>query len=243
MKIIPVLDVLNGVAVHAVRGQREQYKPLKSVLCPSSDPVEVAFVFKSLGFDCLYLADLDAILGGLTNYTLYKKIKTRANIELMVDAGISDIEKAENVLKAEVSKIVIGTETLNDLAFIKESIESFGKNRVIVSLDLKEGRLVSRSELISLIKPHQFAAELEKVGVTTIIVLDLARVGTECGVDKSMIYDIFFGTRLEVIIGGGIRGIQDIDELRKMGVSGVLIATALHNGKLKVKELRSAGFL
>lgn len=62
MEIIPVIDILNGVVVHGVRGEREKYEPIKSVLCNSSDPLEVANVFKELGFKSLYVADLDSIL-------------------------------------------------------------------------------------------------------------------------------------------------------------------------------------
>lgn len=243
MKIIPVIDVLNGVAVHAVRGLRKQYQPLKSILCPSSDPVEVASEFKSLGFDYLYLADLDAILGGPANFTLYNGIKDTTDIDMMVDAGISDKEKAEKMLEAGVSKMVIGTETLNDLTFVNESIKSFGKNRVIVSLDLKEGKLVSVSEAVKSMKPLHLATELQKIGVTSVIVLDLARVGAYRGVDKSMIKDVLDKTRLEVWVGGGIRGINDLEELRDMGVYGALLATALHVGKLTAKELKSFGFI
>jgi len=243
LKIIPVLDVLNGVAVHAVRGQRTQYKPLKSVLCPSSDPVEVASVFKSLGFDSLYLADLDAITGEVANYILYNEIKAKTNIDLMVDAGISNREKAEKVFDAMVSKIVIGTETLNNLDFVSEAIKTFGKSRVIVSLDLKEEKLVGVSEAIRSMKPLHLVTELEKGGVTTIIVLDLARVGTQSGVNKSMIKDILDKTNLDVWVGGGIQGIEDLEDLKSIGVSGALIATALHVGKLTAKELKSAGFI
>ena len=67
MKIIPVIDVLNGIAVHGIQGERKQYKPLKSLLCRSFKPTEIAYAFELLGFDSLYLADLDAILGKSTN--------------------------------------------------------------------------------------------------------------------------------------------------------------------------------
>ncbi len=182
-------------------------------------------------------------LGGPANYTLYDEIKTKANIDLMVDAGISDREKAEKVLKAGVSKMVIGTETLNDLAFVNESIKSFGKSRVIVSLDVKEGKLESISDVIRSMNSLSLATRLQNMGVSTVIVLDLARVGAKCGVNKSMIKDVCDRTNLDVWVGGGIRGIKDIEELRNIGVSGALIATALHAGKLTAKKLKSAGFI
>ncbi|NIV10372.1 MAG: HisA/HisF family protein, partial [Aliifodinibius sp.] len=85
MKTIPVLDVLNGVIVHAVGGKREKYYPVKSVLCASSDPVNVALTFRSLGFDELYMADLDAILSNHANFSIYKQIKAVTDLNLMVD--------------------------------------------------------------------------------------------------------------------------------------------------------------
>lgn len=243
MKVIPVLDVLNGLAVHAIRGQRENYRPLRSVLLPSSDPVTIASLFKSVGFDSLYLADLDAIQGGASSIVLYNRIKTKAKIDLMIDAGISNIEKADLVLKAGVSKIVVGTETLHDLAFISQSIKSFGEQRVIVSIDLKEGKLLSISDAIRSMEPLALTVELDKMGVTTVIVLDLARVGAESGVDESLMKAILERTQLEVFVGGGIRNIKDLVELRKIGVSGALVATALHTGNLTVEKLKSASFM
>jgi phosphoribosylformimino-5-aminoimidazole carboxamide ribotide isomerase len=64
VKIIPVIDVLGGRVVHAVRGRRKEYQPLKSTLCASTDPVDVAAALKALGFGELYVADLDAITRG-----------------------------------------------------------------------------------------------------------------------------------------------------------------------------------
>ncbi|HKM59743.1 MAG TPA: HisA/HisF-related TIM barrel protein, partial [Candidatus Bathyarchaeia archaeon] len=64
MKVIPVIDILNGIVVHAVRGKRREYQPLQSSICNSIEPLEIAKTFKTLGFSELYIADLDAITGG-----------------------------------------------------------------------------------------------------------------------------------------------------------------------------------
>ena len=71
LKIIPVIDVLGGVVVHAVRGRRKEYQPLKSGLCESTDPVDVAAALKALGFSELYVADLDAITRGQANFAVF----------------------------------------------------------------------------------------------------------------------------------------------------------------------------
>jgi phosphoribosylformimino-5-aminoimidazole carboxamide ribotide isomerase len=243
MKIIPVIDVLNGVAVHGVRGERERYQPLKSALCRSTDPLDIASTFGSLGFGSLYLADLDAILGKSANFNVYRQIMTETRLDLMVDAGIADITRAEEVLATEVSKIVVGSETLESLDFLGQAVKAFGEDRVVVSIDLKEGKVLSVSEAIASMDAVSFAQELGKIGVDQIILLDLDRVGTEHGINLALLRSVLEKTGVTVLVGGGIRSIQELEELRKLGVSGALVATILHNGKLEVDELKSAGFL
>ena len=243
MKIIPVIDVLNGIAVHGIRGERKKYQPLKSLLCNSSDPVDIAASFEKLGFSSLYLADLDAILNNSPNYATYKQITDNTSLALMVDAAISNINRAENVLETGVSTIVIGSETLTSLDFVKNAVNEFGKNKVVVSIDQKNGKLLSTSDSIRSLDAVSFAEQLEALGVCQIILLELDRVGTEHGTNFSLMNKIQKTTKLEVIVGGGIRSIQEMKDLREAGVSGALVATVLHNGKVTVDDLRSADFL
>jgi len=243
MKVIPVIDVLNGVAVHGIRGERERYQPLKSILCRSADPLEIALTFESLGFSSLYLADLDAILGKSANFNIYRQIMTKTSLDLMVDAGIADITSAEKVLATEVSKIVIGSETLDSLDFLGQAVKVFGEDKIVVSIDRKEGKVLSVSEAIASMDAVSFAQKLASIGVRQIILLDLDRVGTEHGINLTLLRNVLETTGVEVLVGGGIRSLQELEELRKLGVSGALVATILHNGKLDVDELKSASFL
>lgn len=243
MKIIPVIDVLNSIAVHGIRGKRNHYKPLKSVLCDSVNPRDVASTFDSLGFGGLYLADLDAILGKSINFEVYRDIVAKTNLELMVDAGIADIMKAEKVLAAGVSKIVIGTETLNSLHFVSEAIQTFREDPIVVSIDRKEEKTLSLSEAVAKMDVTSLSHKLSSLGVRQIILLDLDRVGTERGISHSVLSNILGDNELEVFVGGGIGSIPELQELEELGVSGALVATVLHNGRVTVDELKTANFL
>ena len=243
MKIIPVIDVLNGIAVHGIRGERRHYQPLKSLLCKSADPLEIAAAFESLGFSSLYLADLDAILGKSANFSVYSKIMTTTCLDLMVDAGTSDITKAEKVLKTNVPKIVIGSETLKSLDFVSQAVGTFGEDKIVVSIDQKKGKLLSDSEAIASMEAVSFGKKLASVGVRQIILLDLDRVGTEHGINLSLIRTILEQTGVDLLVGGGIKSLCELEDLRSLGVSGALVATVLHNGKVTVDELKSTGFL
>ena len=76
-----------------------------------------------------------------------------------------------------------------------------------------------------------------------VILLDLGRVGTECGVDLELIKKIVENTEIGVLVGGGVRSLAELDHLSQLGVIGVLVATVLHDGTLSIDELKSAGFL
>jgi phosphoribosylformimino-5-aminoimidazole carboxamide ribotide isomerase len=243
LKVVPVIDVLGGVAVHAVRGRRSEYQPLKSVLCTSAKPLDVALAFKALGFSELYIADLDAIMGGHPNFSILKQIADTTGLSLMVDAGIADLERAEKLLKSHVSKVIIGTETLPSISFVGEAVKSLGKEQVVVSLDLKGEKVISGVELGNLGNPLDVLREIQEIGVEQIILLDLARVGSGEGVNMSLLIEILKNRKVRVLVGGGVRDITDLVELRNMGVFGVLVATALHSGKITLAELKQAGLL
>jgi phosphoribosylformimino-5-aminoimidazole carboxamide ribotide isomerase len=243
LKVVPVIDILNGVAVHAVRGRRSEYQPLKSVLCTSADPLDVALAFKALGFSELYIADLDAIMGGHPNFSILEQITDKTGLRLMVDAGIADIERVEKLLKSHVSKVIIGTETLPSFSFVREAVKSLGKEQVVVSLDLKGEAVLSGFELGKLGNPLDVLREIQEMGVEQIIMLDLVRVGSGEGVNMPLLTEILKNRKVKVLVGGGVRGVADLLELRTVGVFGVLVATALHSGKITLAELKQAGLV
>lgn len=243
MKIIPVIDVLDGRVVHAVRGRRKEYQPLKSTLCASTDPVDVAAALKALGFSELYVADLDAITRGQANFSIFKNIADKTGLELMVDAGIDALKKAENVLESHVSKVIIGTETLPSTSLVAEAIGLFGSEKVMVSLDLIGDRVLSRLETGALTKPLALLRKFQEAGVSQIIVLDLVRVGSGEGVNVPFLREVLRNIKVDVYVGGGVREMKDLMELKDIGVFGVLLATALHSGKISPEELKQAGLL
>jgi phosphoribosylformimino-5-aminoimidazole carboxamide ribotide isomerase len=243
MKIIPVMDVLDGVVVHAVRGARSEYKPLKSALCTSAEPLDVALTFKALGFSELYVADLDAIMGKRPDFSILKQIADTTGLRLMVDAGTADVERAEKLLRSHVSHVIIGTETLPSIGFVGKAIEVFGRECVVVSLDLRGEKVNSGFELGRLRDPVSLLREFQRIGVEQIIVLDLAKVGSETGVNMPILREALRNVDGKVYVGGGVRDAKDLVDLKNVGVFGVLIATALHSGRISVEDLKRAGFL
>jgi phosphoribosylformimino-5-aminoimidazole carboxamide ribotide isomerase len=241
VKVVAVIDILDGVAVHAVRGVRKEYKLLKSVLCESADPLAVAKAFQKLGFKELYIADLNAITGNHDNFKVLEMIAFETGLQLMVDAGVNDLRTAKEVIQQGASKVIVGTETLISIAFVEEAIQTLGLQHVIVSLDMKNGQLLSKLDPREFSDPIHVLREFQRIGLTQAILLDLARVGSQEGVDVAFLRKVLDRVDLEVFVGGGVRDVNDLVKLKELGVYGVLLATALHSGKISVEELKLAG--
>ena len=245
MKVIPVLDIMGGKVVHAKGGRRDKYRPLKSVLCLTPDPVSLSLKLRELGFKEAYVADLDAIAGADPSFSFYSHIRSRSSLDLMVDAGISSLDDVSALIEGGVSKAVIGTETLRSLEFVRRAVEQFGSERIVVSLDVKKGNVVGGSELISSMEPVSAAKNIELMGVTDIIVLDLDRVGSGGGVNLQILRQILnaVSAGIKVYVGGGVKDFSGLLELNQIGVFGALVATALHKGVVKVDGLKAVGFM
>lgn len=242
LKVIPVIDILNGVVVHAVKGLRSQYQPLKSTITKSTAPLEVAQAFKALDFSELYMADLDAIVDCSSNFDTLKHIVDETGLCLMVDAGITSQSRAKLLLKTGVTKLVIGTETLTSKTFIAQAVKQLGSDRVVVSVDLKDDKVLTKPQFDGHTDPICLLKELRAMGVGQVIVLDLTRVGSGEGVNMVLLKEAI-DLGLEVYVGGGVRDIQDLIELKTSGVTGALVATALHRGKISMVDLKREGFV
>jgi HisA/HisF family protein len=178
------------------------------VLCKSVEPLEVAKIFKKLGFSELYVADLDAIIDCSTNFQALKHIADETGLKLMVDAGVTTIERAQSLLKSGASKLVIGTETLQNKSFVSEAARVFGSDRVIVSLDLKGDKVLVREGFDGSMNFMNLLGEFKGMGVSEVIVLDLTRVGSGEGVNVNFLKKVLEAVPMKVYVGGGVREIK-----------------------------------
>jgi phosphoribosylformimino-5-aminoimidazole carboxamide ribotide isomerase len=243
LKVIPVIDILNKIVVNAVRGIRKEYQPLQSILTKSVEPSEVALTFKNFGFSDLYVADLDAIIDCATDFNILKNISDETDLKLLVDAGVTSIERAQKLLNSGVSKLIIGTETLQKESFVSDAVRLFGSERVVVSLDLKGNKILVKLGFDGCIDPFCLLGQFKEMGVSQIIVLDLLRVGSGEGVNVDFLKKVIAEVGIDVYVGGGVRDINDLVELKNLGVSGALVATALHTGKISIDQLKQKNLI
>ena len=237
MRILPVLDLMNGVVVRGVAGRRAEYRPVVSRLTASCRPLDVAGAFHAhFGLTELYLADLDAIAGAAPALSVYAGL-WGAGFRLWVDAGLRTAD-AEPLLHAGVEGIVAGLETLPGPETLAHLCREWGE-RIVFSLDLKEGRPLGKPDTWGGGDAWSVAAEAVAAGVRRLLVLDLARVGVNegSGTEELCIRLARTYPGLEVAAGGGVRDRADLERLRAGGVRAVLVASALHDGRLRREDL------
>ncbi|SPF36717.1 conserved hypothetical protein [Candidatus Desulfosporosinus infrequens] len=251
-RVIPAIDLMGGVVVHGVKGERKNYQPVKSILSESAEffPIVEAFVRK-LGLREYYIADLDAIMFSmqkdhlnLITHTRTEGLNTLGMISFMVDAGVFNLEGVRKILKTGIDQAIIGTETLPSLTTLQDIINCYGADRLVVSLDSKDSKVISAAPELSNMGVPQALCLLREFGIRHYILLELQKVGTSAGLNKELIkeclsvLDVQFQERgSSFFIGGGVSGYEDLHWLREMGVSGAIVATALHDGRLTSQNL------
>jgi len=238
-RIIPVIDILNSEAVHAVKGERKNYKPLKSVLINSSDPLAI---IKKINHKYLikevYIADLDAILRRKPNFSLLIKILKLPEIKIMIDPGIIS---TKNILEYSIyglDSLILGLETIKNLGVISDCLEIIGPQKTIVSIDMYKEVIQTNVKEIKKQHPIEIIKKVDELGVKKIILLDLYKIGQKIGGIPPLYQEVREKFNGQIIVGGGIRDVRDIELYKQENFSGVLIGTALYDGTIEIEKLR-----
>ena len=224
IKKVPVLDLKQGQAVSGKSGMRDTYSPLRTVFAPSANPIEIANGLKLNGADELYIADLDLIESKGHNINDVKMVNTI--IPVMLDAGVKDFDSFTFFLDYAY-KIIVPTETIESLEEFEKIFAKYPKERIVISVDVKNNELFSRNLDITL---KEFKEFLKVIDPNEIILLDITGVGTEKGYNKELL-DEFSDLKDRLIIAGGLNK-ESVGELEKIGIKKVLVGTALHSGEI-----------
>jgi len=237
MRILPVLDLMNGAVVRGIGGRRSEYRPVVSRLVASADPADVAAAFRShLGLAELYVADLEAIAGGAPALPTYSRLR-RLGFTLWVDAGVRNRERTD-ALRTEGVGVVAGLETVAGPGALEDILAAHA-GRVVFSLDLRDGVPLGDRTAWDGADAWAVAQRAVALGARRILVLDLARVGGGSGTGTDALCGrlVRAWPGIEVWAGGGVRDLADLRCLRDAGVTAALVASALHNETITASDL------
>ena len=235
MRLIPVIDLMRGQAVRAVRGERSTYQPLRSQLCVGAEPVVVArALLRHCRGQTLYVADLDGLQGGEVQVAvLTALLRELPRCELWLDAGFAD-RAAANTLLARMGELaprvtpVYASEALRNPAALQGLFDAADASGPVLSLDRRHGVHLDAAE----------AWQTPAAWPRRVIVMTLERVGAGCGPDLGTLAQVQARAPKAQLIGaGGVRSLADLAAARAAGAHAWLVASALHDGSIGADEL------
>jgi phosphoribosylformimino-5-aminoimidazole carboxamide ribotide isomerase len=231
IEIIPAIDIRQGRCVRLYQGNFEQ----ETVF--SDDPVEVALEWQSLGAPRLHIVDLDgAISGEVYNLDIITEIASAVLIPTQLGGGIRQLETIEQLLKAGIERVILGTAAVEDQGLIKQACQRF-RESIIVGIDAREGYISThgwRKE--TELEAVEFAQSMVELGVRRFIYTDINRDGTLTEPNFSATAELINAVKQPVIASGGISSLNHLKMLKSLGVEGAIVGKALYTGDIDLKQ-------
>lgn len=231
MVIYPAIDVKDGRCVRLVQGK------FNDVTVYSDDPVEMAFKWEKLGAEYLHVVDLDgARTGEPQNTAIISDIAVNLGIPVQLGGGIRSIEMIEILLCKGIQRVILGTSAVQDPELVKRAVKTF-ENNVVIGIDAKNGFVAIEGwAKTSNFTATGFAKKMEDLGAKTIIYTDISTDGMLTGPNLKAMEEMVKAVNIDIIASGGVSNVEDIKNLKDVGVSGAIIGKALYTGNIDLKQ-------
>lgn len=231
MKLYPAIDLLNKRCVRLYKGEY-------SKVTDYGDPVEMAKKWKAMGASFLHLVDLDGAKEGRScNLDVVEAIIKEAKIDVELGGGIRNLEKIEEILNLGVKRVILGSIALKNPDIVKEAINKFGSEKIVVGVDTKNFKVATNGWIESSdVDALEFAKVLEKNGVKYIIFTDISKDGTLSGINVEQTKTLVDNTNINIIASGGVKTIDDLRAANSIGCEGIIIGKALYENTIDLCE-------
>ncbi|MFC1908501.1 1-(5-phosphoribosyl)-5-[(5-phosphoribosylamino)methylideneamino]imidazole-4-carboxamide isomerase [Chloroflexota bacterium] len=231
MEIIPAIDLRGGRCVRLFQGDYNR----ETVF--SDDPLDIALKWQSLGASRLHIVDLDgAATGEIHNLEVITEIARAIIIPTQLGGGIRHLETVEELLKAGIERVILGTVAVENPELVKEACRKF-RESIIVGIDTRERSVATHGWLQGTeMEALDFARAMVKLGVQRFICTDISRDGTLTEPNFTAIEEMVNAVRVPVVAAGGVTSLSHLRILQKLGVEGVIIGKALYTGDIDVKQ-------
>lgn len=239
--LYPAIDLRRGRCVRLEKGRADR----ETVY--GGDPHGVAAGFVAAGARWIHVVDLDAAFGDGSNRALIRDLASSLDVRVQTGGGLRSEADLEEVLESGVARAVIGTAAIENPALVRRAVERWGADRIAVGLDARGRRPAARGWLEeSGTDLFDLARSLVDAGVRTIIHTDIERDGMMMGPNLPLSAELAAHAGAEVIVSGGMRGMQDVDAVAAAaregrGIAGAIIGKAIYEGALDLRAALEAG--
>jgi phosphoribosylformimino-5-aminoimidazole carboxamide ribotide isomerase len=234
MMLIPAIDLRGGRAVRLVKGEADKECAYDRA------PTEFAAEFVGAGARYLHVIDLGAAFGEAPSTEDVRAIIARAGVPVQVGGGIRSLERVRELLDMGADRLIVGTKALGDPAFLEAAVRVGGAERIMVSIDIKDGKVgVDGWRTTTDFDGAALGARFRTHGIARVLVTAIERDGTFLGPNIDLWLDVARATGMRVIGAGGIGSLRDlarVRDARSRALEGVVAGRALLEGRIPLRE-------
>ena len=231
MLILPAIDLYEGKAVRLYKGRYED------MTVYSDDPVSVARDFEKKGASFIHMVDLEGAKDGTTpNLSVVRRVARETSLRVEIGGGIRTMETVEKYLSAGVYRVILGTAAITDRDFLREALAFYGEH-IAVGADIKDGNIAIKGWLeTSNVSCEDFFAEMQELGVKTVICTDISKDGAMKGTNLALYQELSRRFSVDIVASGGVSSLEDVRALREMSLYGAIIGKAYYLGAIDLEK-------
>ncbi len=234
MQIIPAIDLIDAKCVRLTQGDYNQ----KTVY--NEDPLEVALQFEDAGLTRLHLVDLDgAKAKKVINWKVLERIASKTNLVIDFGGGVRTDEDLRIVFDSGAAMVTAGSIAVTQPETVSQWLAKYGADKIILGADVKGQHIAIHGwQEKGGVKWPDFLANYTQKGITKVICTDVAKDGMLQGPSLGLYKDMLaeFPT-LHLIASGGVSNMDDLYQLKEIGVAGTILGKAIYEGRVTLKEL------
>lgn len=234
MRIIPAIDIINGQCVRLTKGAYDTKKVY------SESPVDVAKMFADKGFQYLHLVDLDGAKSGIpVNLKVLEQIASSTTLHVDYGGGLRTAQSVADALSAGASAITAGSIAAKNQAEVLYWLERWGARRIIIGADTIKGMVaVNGWQNVESIDITDYIADYLNKGATQFICTDVSKDGMLEGSSLELYRSILAKfPAIELVASGGVTTIEEVKQLKTMGLFGAIVGKAIYEGRMDINQL------
>jgi phosphoribosylformimino-5-aminoimidazole carboxamide ribotide isomerase len=234
MYIIPAIDIIGGKCVRLSQGDYNQ------VTQYFDDPLDAAMLFEDNGIKKLHLVDLDgAKEKRIINYKTLEKIASKTKLHIDFGGGLQSNEDLRIAFECGAKQVTGGSIAVKNPPIFLEWLQVHGSEKIILGSDTKDRMIAVHGwQETSTIHLFDFLADYVAKGVKYTISTDVSKDGMLQGPSLEMYKEMKEKfENLHIIASGGVSSVQDLENLKQVGVYGVIVGKGFYEGRISVKDL------
>ena len=231
MILFPAIDLYEGKAVRLYKGDYAQ------MTVYSEHPEEIGSAFAAAGATHIHIVDLEGAKDGTTpNFDTVCRIKKESGLFCEIGGGIRSMEVVARYLDAGIDRVILGTAAVTDSAFLNAAVSAYGE-KIAVGVDIRDGFVAVKGwREKSALDAFDFCAQMQRIGVKTIICTDISRDGAMQGTNRTLYQELSEKFSMQITASGGVSDLEDVRALRALELYGAIIGKAYYTGAIDLKE-------